>query len=121
MAMSDFRTEAAAAYAVGKELGPEYENAVLESFVANAADSIDQRVDARLAERGVASAPAKPKQSDDSYLAVPVFSLVLGVIGTIWLTAGAGAEADAVFAMWLGITLVNLVFARLYKRTHAAR
>jgi hypothetical protein len=49
-------------------------------------------------------------------VAVPVFSLVFGVAGSIWLTAGAHAESDAVFAMWLGITLVNIVFARMFKR-----
>jgi hypothetical protein len=46
---------------------------------------------------------------------VPVFSLLFGVSGSVWLTAGAHAESDAVFAMWLGITLVNIVFARMFR------
>jgi len=115
MVTSDFRDEASAAYGARKELGPEYESAVLESFVASAAESIDQRVDDRLAQRGVGRPPQKKEQPDNSYVAVPVFSLLFGVVGTIWLTAGAHAESDAVFAMWLGITLVNIVFARLIK------
>jgi hypothetical protein len=120
MVSPDFRDEASASYEVRKELGPEYEQAVLESFVARAAESIDQRVDARLAQYGVGTAPQRQKrgqeqQQDNSHLAVPVFSLLFGLVGTIWLTAGAHAEADAVFAMWLGITLVNIVFARLFK------
>jgi hypothetical protein len=111
--------EASAAYEARKELGPDYESAILESFVARAAESIDQRVDARLAQRGVGDALAKQRQNqqdDNSHLAVPVFSVVFGVIGSIWLTAGANAESDAVFAMWLGIVLVNIVFVRLLKK-----
>ena len=126
MMTSDFRDEASAAYEARKELGPEYERAVLESFVAHAAESIDKQVDARLAQHGVGrgTTPNKPKQRpdqgpeeqpDNSYLAVPVFSLLFGVAGSIWLTAGAHAEADAVFAMWLGITLVNIVSGRLVR------
>ncbi|TDO35622.1 hypothetical protein EV643_12233 [Kribbella sp. VKM Ac-2527] len=154
MVTSDFRNDASAAYEVSKELGPEYERAVLESFVANATESINQQVDARLAQHGVGPAmqqapsqlpmsgqlqmpgqqmsgqlqplgrnqPAQkqPKggqgQPDNSHLAVPVFSLLFGVGGSIWLTAGAHAESDSVFAMWLGIVLVNLVFGRMFKR-----
>jgi hypothetical protein len=120
MVTSDFPTEASAAYEARRELGPEYEHAVLESFIANATESIDRQVDARLAQHGVVAAPqkqAKEPQPDNSHVAVPVFSLVFGVIGSIWLTAGAHAESDAVFAMWLGITLVNIVFARMLRNT----
>jgi len=123
MATSDFRNDASAAYEVRKELGPEYERAVLESFVANATESINQQVDARLAQYGVgvtvqSQVPGqgqKQPQPDNSHLAVPVFSVVFGVVGSVWLTAGAHAESDAVFAMWLGITLVNIVFLRMLK------
>ena len=126
MVTADFRDDVSAAYETRKELGPEYERAVLESFVDRAAAAIDQRVDARLAQHGVgatAAAPAARKQrpaqqADNSYVAVPVFSLIFGVGGSIWLTAIARAEADAVFAMWLGIVLLNLVFARLVRNLH---
>lgn len=123
MVTADFRDDVSAAYETRKELGPEYERAVLESFVARAAESIDQRVDARLAQFGVGAAPApaaarQKQQPDNAYVAVPVFSLIFGVGGSIWLTGIAGAEADAVFAMWLGIVLLNLVFARLVRNLH---
>ena len=118
MVAPDLHDEATAAYEARKELGPEYEHAVLESFVASATESIDQRVDARLAQQGIGGAPQKQQgqQPDNSHLAVPVFSLLLGVGGSIWLTAGAGAESDTVFAMWLGIVLVNLVSALLFRK-----
>jgi hypothetical protein len=120
MVPSDFHTEASAAYEARKDLGPEYEHAVLESFIANATESIGRQVDARLAQHGVIAAPqqqGKEPQPDNSHVAVPVFSLIFGVIGSIWLTAGAHAESDAVFAMWLGITLVNIVFARMLRNS----
>ncbi|SED65910.1 hypothetical protein [Jiangella alba] len=113
MVTADFRDDLSVAYETRKELGPEYERAVLDSFVARAADAIDQRVDARLAR------PARSEQQpDNSYVAVPVFSLLFGVGGSIWLAAGAQAEADAVFAMWFGIVLLNLVFAKLVRNLH---
>ena len=129
MVTSDFRDEASAAYAVHKELGPEYERAVLESFVANASESINQQVDTRLAQHGVGAVAqngqqevpgrlqpsTREAQPDNSHLAVPVFSLLFGVTGSVWLTAGAHAESDAVFAMWLGITFVNIVAARMFR------
>jgi hypothetical protein len=123
MVTSDFRNDASAAYEVRKELGPEYEHAVVDSFVAKATESINQQVDARLAQHGVgvtvqSQVPGqgqKQPQPDNSHLAVPVFSVVCGVVGSVWLTAGAHAESDAVFAMWLGITLVNIVFLRMLK------
>lgn len=122
MVTADFRDDVSAAYETRKELGPEYERAVLESFVDRAAAAIDQRVDARLAQHGVGATAARKQrpaqQADNSYVAVPVFSLIFGVGGSIWLTAIARAEADAVFAMWLGIVLLNLVFARLVRNLH---
>ncbi|MFD9195480.1 hypothetical protein ACFWCA_45635 [Streptomyces phaeochromogenes] len=118
MVAPDLHDEATAAYETRKQLGPEYERAVLESFVASATESVDQRVDARLAQQGIGGAPQKQqgKQPDNSHLAVPVFSLLFGVGGSIWLTAGAGADSDTVFAMWLGIVLVNLVSALLFRK-----
>jgi hypothetical protein len=125
MTASDLRDEASAAYQAGKELGPDYEQAVLESFVARAAESIDERVDARLAQRGVGQAPRSPhkqgkdQQPDNSHMAVPVFSVIFGVGASIWiwLSAGAGADpAEAVFAMWLGLTMINIAFGRLLKK-----
>lgn len=80
MVAPDLHDEATAAYEARKELGPEYERAVLESFVASATESIDQRVDARLAQQGIGGTPQKQQgqQPDNSHLAVPVFSLLFG-------------------------------------------
>ena len=69
MVAPDLHDEATAAYEARKELGPEYERAVLESFVASATESIDQRVDARLAQQGIGGAPHKQQgqQPDNSH------------------------------------------------------
>ena len=117
-AATDFHDHATAAYEARKELGPEYERAVLDAFAASVTDSVNELVDARLAQHGVGGTPGrKPKgqQFDDSYLAVPVFSVILGIVATVGLTAGVNATSEIVFAMWLGIGIVNLAFARILR------
>lgn len=52
MVAVDLHDEAAAAYEARNELGPQCEHAVLESFVASAAEAIDQRADAGWHSKG---------------------------------------------------------------------
>jgi hypothetical protein len=116
MTAPDFRKEAAAAYEARKELGPDYEQAVLESFVDRAAETIDRRVNERvaaiLAERGATRAPQKQEPQPDNHLPLAIWSLFFGVGGSIGLTAGAGLGAEGPFIVWLGIAAVNLAYAR---------
>lgn len=59
MVAVDLHDEAAAAYEARNELGPQCEHAVLESFVASAAEAIDQRADAGWHSKGSTKAPQK--------------------------------------------------------------
>lgn len=111
MAAPEFREEAAAAYQARKELGPEYEDAVLESFVDRAAETIDKRVQAQLAEHGVGRTPQPRQGGEDGQLPLAFFSVFFGVGGSIGLTAGADAEPVVLFIMWAGIVLVNAAYA----------
>jgi hypothetical protein len=110
MSDPDFREEAAAAFEARKELGPDYERAVLESFVTRAASSIDQRVDARLAQYGVGKPPQRPADGAPRHsLALAIVSLALGVIGSIPL--GIVTGLPIVVVLWAGIVGVNFAYA----------
>lgn len=114
MSDRELREEAAAALEARRELGPEYEHAVLESFVQRATEMIDRRVDARLAERG-ADKPLQ-KRETDSHLPLAIWSLILGSLGSAGLTAGADQGPLSLLILWAGIAVVNVAYARRNRR-----
>ena len=127
MVTSDFRDDASAAYEVRKELGPEYERAYWNPSSPTpripstskwtpglARCGIERRANRRC--RPPIAEPERPNgKPDNSHVAVPVFSLLFGVERLVWLTAGAHAESDAVFAMWLGIAWSTSSSARMFR------
>lgn len=114
MSDREMREEAAAALEARKELGPEYENAVLESFVQRATEMIDRRADARLAERGAGRPPQK--RETDPQLPLAIWSLILGFLGSGGLTAGADQGPLSLLILWAGIAAVNFAFALRNRR-----
>jgi hypothetical protein len=99
--------ELRAAVQARKELGPDYEDALVESFLEKMDQEIDRRVADRLAQQR--SAAAVPHSAGGGQrLALAIVSLVLGVMGTVG--ALAAETPVAVLVIWLGIAAVNLVF-----------
>ncbi|MEU6431351.1 hypothetical protein ABZ860_36110 [Microbispora sp. NPDC046973] len=97
-----------AAVQARKELGREYEDALVESFLEKIDREIDRRVDERLAKQGPAYVQRSSNGSGQRF-ALAIISVVLGVLGTVGALA---AEADlGVLVIWIGIGVVNLVFA----------
>jgi len=103
-----------------KELGPEYRDAVLESFVERVGREIDARVDARLAQaavRPVAPQPAPPppeKQPKQfSPLPMALGSIALGIpITAIVVAAGAHPVGFAgLLVVWIAIAVINVAYA----------
>jgi hypothetical protein len=112
--------ELRAAAETDKELGPEYRDAVLDSFVERVGREIDARVDARLAQaaaRPVAPQPARspparqPKQV--SPLAMALGSIALGIpITAIVVAAGAHPVGFAgLLVVWIAIAVINVAYA----------
>lgn len=105
------REDLQAALGARRELGPEYEDAVLDSFLERVDKSIEARVDARVAERAgdrgqLARRPSQ--RGTDSGLVLGIVSLCTGIP----ITAIAGAEGLAgVVVAWSGIGVVNLAHA----------
>jgi len=102
--------EIRAAAETHRELGPEYHDAVVESFLAKVEKEIDARVDARLA----ASTPTLPRQLDAATLAKRRLALKYMAVGSVaaaipftfvilWAHGNAGR---AVFGDWTKTSIV---------------
>jgi hypothetical protein len=89
-----------------RELGPEYERHVIDSFV----DRIEQRVDDRLREKR----PSREQGPRPIPILLPLGSMGIGIgvtgaaLGPT--NGGAGGIIVAVIA-WLAIALVNIAYA----------
>jgi hypothetical protein len=103
-----------------KELGPEYRDAVLESFVERVGREIDARVDARLAQaavRPVTPQPAPPPPARQpkqfSPLAMALGSIALGIpITAIVVAAGTHPVGFAgLLVVWIAIAVINVAYA----------
>ncbi|MGW0228987.1 hypothetical protein ACWDWO_11790 [Actinopolymorpha singaporensis] len=101
------RDDAEAALHARKELGGDFEPAVVDSFV----ERIDAAIEARVAQevkRATASAPA-PRKDDGHALALAIVSL--GVAIPLSGLAAHEAGPRGLLLAWIGIVLVNLTFA----------
>jgi hypothetical protein len=80
MSASPFSSQEIRATAeVHRELGPEYQNAVVESFLAKIEKEIEARVDARLAQ----SSPPRSRPLDPAKLAKRRLALRYTALGTV--------------------------------------
>jgi hypothetical protein len=80
-----------------RELGPQYEDAVLDSFV----EKVERRLEERL--------KAEPRKAAPPALAVPLGSLGLAI--PLLGIAGGTAGLAGVIAVCLAVVLVNVAYA----------
>lgn len=109
------RDDLAAAVAARRDLGPDYEDAVLESFLARLDQAVTARVDAQVAERTATA--STDRGAGGRQLALGMVSVVLGVP----VTAIATSNADGLGALavsWAGIAAVNAAHAWTVRRNH---
>jgi hypothetical protein len=99
--------EIRAAAETHRELGPEYQTAVIESFLDKVGREIDARVDQRMAIR-----PIRP-QRGRSPMALAITSMALGIplTGIVLGIEGSGkAGLLALAVVWVAITAINLAY-----------
>lgn len=105
--------EIRAAAETHRDLGPEYQSAVIESFLDRVGREIDARVDARVA---AAQVPAKPanQSRERSPLALAIVSMAFGIpLSAIAVAAGSNPPGLAgLFVIWLAIAVINVVYSR---------
>jgi hypothetical protein len=119
--------ELRAAAEVHDELGPDYRDAVLESFLDKVGKDIDARVDARLQgprtyplqpaqQNATPPPPAVPRQTKDKTFALAIVSIALGIPLTAivaGINRGSGSVEFAILlVIWVAIAVINVAHAR---------
>jgi hypothetical protein len=106
--------EVRAAAETHRDLAPEYQSAVIESFLDRVGREIDARVDARLAAGQTPSRPPATQHPDRSSLALAIVSMVLGVpLTAIAVAAGSHPPGfAAVLVIWAAIAVINVAYSR---------
>jgi hypothetical protein len=119
--------ELRAAAEVHDELGPDYRDAVLESFLDKVGKEIDARVDARLQgprtyplqpaqQNATPPPPAVPRPAKDKTFALAIVSIALGIPLTAivaGINRGSGSVEFAILlVIWVAIAVINVAHAR---------
>jgi len=105
------REELSATLAARRELGPEYDTALVESL----AERVEQVVQARVAAQQVAPQRPAPAQAQSTALSaghrVAIAAISLGVAIPCTAIAGDVAGVAGVAITWAGIAVVNVAAA----------
>ncbi len=109
------RDDLTAAVGARRELGPDYEDAVLDGFMARLDRQMQERVDATVAERSRRTTLAREER--DPGLTLGIVSVIAGIPVTA-ITMGTEELAGLIVA-WGGIAAVNVAHAWGRRRRHA--
>jgi hypothetical protein len=106
------REEVRAAAEIHGEIGPDYQAAVVDSFLDKVGREIDARVDARLAARAAAQPPA-PARKPIAPALVLLSTMVAGIpLSAIAVGVGPNPAGTAgLFIIWVAITVINVAYA----------
>jgi hypothetical protein len=99
--------ELRAAAEVHHELGPEYDEAVVESFLQRLGPEIDARVDTRVA-RELEAAAGQPRAPS---MKLAITSMALGIPLTAIVTGEQSVGLVGVLIIWLAIAVINVAYA----------
>lgn len=106
--------EIRAAAQTHRDLGPDYDKAVVDSFLERINREVDARVDARIAAHN-GSPPVPQARSPRYSVGVPIGSIVLGIpLTAIVMATGNSAGSDrlaGLFVIWLAIAIINVAYA----------
>jgi hypothetical protein len=95
---------------IHRELGPEYDQAVVGAFLERVTKEIDARVDARLAEERRGRRPAAQPGGRGAF-ALAICSMAFGIpITAIVLNGRNSVGIGGVFVVWLAIAVINVVY-----------
>jgi hypothetical protein len=102
--------ELKAAVSARRDLGPEFEDAVVQSFLDKMGQEVDRRVDERLAKAGAGGQADRQNVANGQRLALAIVSMALGTVLTLALALFSDDKAYLLIPIWIGIVMVNAVF-----------
>ena len=97
-----------AAMAADRELGGDYERAVVRSL----AERLDSEIDRRVAERVRAAQPRDRSDLSGLVLAIASIGMALGVPSAMHDHVGAGATFVLTLFAWAAIAAINVAYLR---------
>ncbi|GAA3675794.1 hypothetical protein GCM10022224_045000 [Nonomuraea antimicrobica] len=103
------RDDLQATFDARRDLGPDYEAALIDSFVERLDATITHRVRAELDQHGALPAPKRRRQSGHPMVPIALGSLAIGVPLTAIAADGAGPAG--LLVTWLAIVVVNIAAA----------
>jgi hypothetical protein len=116
------RNDIAAAAAVHRELGRDYDDAVAESLIDRIGAEIDKRVDARLGARSSRRPAVSSQSGKNQLLVLGGIAIGAGVTGlmAIWASrqmSPTNDTAQAIIWVWIILAAIGLgaVLARKYR------
>jgi hypothetical protein len=115
--------EIRAAAETHNELGPAYQDAVIESFLDKVSREIDARVDARLAQQQAAQPPARDRRGQSGApMVLAIISMALGIpLSAIALAVGTHpAGIVGLLVVWIAITAINIAYNVSYANVSSA-
>jgi hypothetical protein len=109
--------EIRAAAETHRDLGPDYQSAVIESFLDKVGREIDARVDARVAAAQPyiqPAPPAKPATRERSAFVLAIVSISLGIpLTALTVTAGTHPVGiSGLLVIWIAIAVINVAYSR---------
>lgn len=102
------REDVEAAVHTRRELGPDYEPAIVDSLVERIDAAIEARVAAELERRAPAKNDLSRKDHSDRALALGIVSVVLAV--PLTAIAAGMIGFPAVILVWVGLVMINLAY-----------
>lgn len=99
------REEVEALVAARRELPEGHDQELIDTFMEKVSAEIDARVDERLAEQDDEEYGYDPGQ-----IGVAIGSIALGI--PVTAVAGSTAELPGIVVAWIGIIVVNVLYAR---------
>lgn len=110
--------EIRAAAEIHRELGPDYQDAVVESFLDRMGKQIDARVDSRVA---AAQQQAAQPVGQSQQMKLAIVSMAFGIpLSGIALGVSANQLA-ALAVVWIAIAVINLAYALSVSRRSRGR
>jgi hypothetical protein len=102
--------EIRAAAETHRELGPDYQSAVIESFLDKVGKEIEARVDARMAV-----APPVTRARPYAPLPLAITSMAFGIPLTAITLAVGSTGISGLIVVWLAISIINVAYCLSYR------